>query len=116
MGSISIVKAPNRLQAVRSASGFENQVPIVLTLLTTPRDTPRIMVSNLRGKVFIQTQDNSLVLGAGRGSSFFRSDRSRSLVGVGRLSGHDWETAEVSAGESYFHPRDKSLEWAVTFR
>lgn len=96
MGSISIVRAPNRLQAVRSASGFEIQVPIVLTLLTAPRDIPRIMVSNLCGRVFLQTQDNS-------------------LVGVGRLSGPDWETAGVSSGDSYFYPRDKSLEWTVTF-
>lgn len=96
LGSITIVKSPTRLHATRSASGFEIQVPMVVTLLAAPREMPRVMVSNLQGKVYVRTQGDS-------------------SIGVGRLRGPDWESAGVSSTESYYYPRDKSLEWTATF-
>jgi hypothetical protein len=96
IGSIDVTKSPKHLQAVRTASGFEIQIPIVLSLLTLPRDMPRMMVSNLRGKVFIKRQDSS-------------------LIAVGRVSAIDWESAGVASGESYQYEREKSLEWTPTF-
>ena len=96
MGSITITRNPKQLHAVRTASGFEIQVPIVVSLLTLPRDMPRMMVSNLRGKVFIKRNDSS-------------------LIAVGRINAVDWESAGVASKESYRYDREKSLEWTPTF-
>jgi len=54
IGSLTIVKNPQQLSGLRTASGFEIQVPVTLTLRARPKVEPMLMVSNLRGKVFFK--------------------------------------------------------------
>jgi hypothetical protein len=95
IGSISFVRSPQHLQATRTASGFEMLVPIVLTLRALSQNEPRLVVSNLSGKVFVKA-------------------KSGSSIGVGRLIGPTWESAGISTGESYYNPRETYLEWVGT--
>ena len=96
IGSISIVKSPQRLHGVRVASGFEIQVPIELTFRIRPKHEPMLMISDLRGKVLIKTADGSLIT-------------------VGRLTGNSYQTAGVSGREAYDHSTTTYLEWSGTF-
>ena len=61
IGSLTIVKNPERLDGARTASGFEIQVPVTLTLRARPKVEPMLMVNNLRGKVFFQGENGPLL-------------------------------------------------------
>src|SRR6266496_818237 len=95
LGSISIVKSPQRLHGVRVASGFEIHIPIELTFRVRPKDEPMLMVSNLRGKVFVKMDDGSSIT-------------------VGRLTGDSVQTPGISSGETYDHSTNTHLEWSGT--
>lgn len=94
--SIRIVRDLPNLHGVRTASGVELQVPIVLTLLTVPSNEPRVIVNNLYGKVFVKLPDDS-------------------LISVGRLRWPHWESAGIASADSYYYPRETTLEWIATF-
>lgn len=96
IGSISIVRNPSHLHAVRMASGFELQVPIVITLQVRTRDEPMLMVDRLRGKVFLK-EGNS-------GS-----------IAVGRLEGDSSQTAGITTGEGYDNRIETYLKWTGSF-
>jgi hypothetical protein len=61
IGSLTIVKNPQQLGGLRTASGFEIQVPVTLTLRARPKVEPMLMVSNLRGKVFFKGENDPLL-------------------------------------------------------
>jgi hypothetical protein len=94
IGSISIVRNPNHLHGVRTASGFELQVPIVLNLRCRPKDEPVLLVERLRGRVFVKVNGDS--------------------IGVGRLEGDSSRSAGISSGESYDYKTDTHLKWTGT--
>jgi len=96
VGSITIVKSPQQLHGVRTASGFEIQVPIILMLRARPSIEPMLMVNNLRGKVFVKSENSS-------------------LTNVGYLINGDRYIAGITSGESYDHSSDIRLEWRGTF-
>lgn len=96
VGSVTIVKNPQQLYGVRTASGFEIQVPIILTLRVRLKSEPMLMVSNLRGKVFAKSENGS-------------------LMNVGYLTNEERHIAGITSGEGYDHTSDIRLEWRGTF-
>src|SRR5438034_3315740 len=96
VGSVTILKSPRQIHGIRTASGFEIFVPIILTLRARPKIEPMLMVSNLRGKVFVKNENGS-------------------LLNVGYLSGETTHIAGIANGESYDHSSDIQLEWRGTF-
>lgn len=92
IGSISFLRNPKHLHAVRTASGFELQVPIIVTLQVRPKDEPMLRVDGLRGRVLVKT---------GNGDS----------IAVGRLEGDSGRTAGITSGESYHHKSETHLKW-----
>jgi hypothetical protein len=96
IGSATIVKNPQQLHGTRTASGFEIQVPITLTLRARPKNEPMLMVSNLRGKVFVK-------------------DDKGSPLNVGYLTNDERHIAGITSGESYDHSSDIRLDWRGTF-
>lgn len=96
VGGITIVKNPQQLYGARTASGFEINVPITLTLRVRPMAEPMLMVNRLRGKVFVKTENGA-------------------LLNVGYLINEERHTAGVTSGEGYDHPSDIQLEWRGSF-
>ena len=96
IGSISFNRSPQNLHVTRTASGFEMLLPIVMTFRTGTKNEPRLVVSNLKGKVFAKSKDGT-------------------PIGVGRLIGPTWESAGFSTGESYDYPRETYMEWVGSF-
>jgi hypothetical protein len=94
IGSISIVRSPNHLHAVRTASGFEMPVPIAITLRCRPQNEPILLVDRLRGRVFVKDNADSIC--------------------VGRLEGESSHSAGISGGESYDYKTDTHLKWTGT--
>jgi len=92
VGSVTIVKNPQQLYGLRTVSGFEIQVPIILTLRVRPKDEPMLMVNHFRGKVFVQSEDGS-------------------LLNVGYLTNEERHIAGITRGEGYDNPSDTRLEW-----
>lgn len=96
VGSVTIVKSPQQLHGTRTASGFEINVPIVLTLRARPTTEPMLMVNNLRGRVFVKGENNS-------------------LLNVGYLINEERHVAGITTGESYDYSSDVRLEWRGSF-
>ena len=96
VGSLTVVKSPQQLHGVRTASGFEIHVPIILTLRARPIADPMLMVNKLRGKVFVKSENGS-------------------LLNVGYLSNEASHIAGITTGESYDNPADIPLEWRGSF-
>lgn len=96
IGSVTIVKNPEQLQGARTVSGFEISVPAILTLRVRPKLEPMLIVRNLRGKVFVKTENGS-------------------LLNVGYLSNDDRHIASITDGEGCDHSSDIRLEWRGTF-
>ena len=59
IGSISFNRSPQNLHVTRTASGFEMLLPIVMTFRTGTKNEPRLVVSNLKGKVFAKSKDGT---------------------------------------------------------
>jgi hypothetical protein len=97
IGSISFNRSPQNLHVTRTASGFEMLLPIVMTFRTLAKNEPRLIVSDLHGKVFVRSKNGS-------------------SIGVGRLIGPKWESAGISNGESYDYPRETYIEWVGTLQ
>lgn len=95
IGSLTIVKNPERLDGVRTVSGFEIQVPSVLTLRARPKAEPMLMVNNLRGRVFFKGENGP-------------------LLNVGYLTNDESHIAGTSE-EGRDHPSNIRLEWRGTF-
>jgi hypothetical protein len=96
VGSVTIVKNPQQLPGVRTASGFEIQVPIILTLRVRPESEPMLVVNNLRGKVFVKSENGS-------------------LLNVGYLSNEERHIAGITSGEGYDNSSEIRLEWRGDF-
>jgi hypothetical protein len=95
IGSITFNRSPQNLHATRTASGFEMLLPIVITFRTRPPNEPRLVITNLHGKVFAK-------------------DKSGSSICVGRLIGPMRESAGIASGDSYDYPRETYIEWVGT--
>ena len=96
VGSVTIVKNPQQLYGVRTASGFEIQVPIILTLRVRLKSEPMLMVNNLHGKVFVKSENGS-------------------LLNVGYLTNEERHIAGITSGEGYDHTSEIRLEWRGSF-
>ena len=64
IGSITFGKTPRPLHTIRTASGFELQLPIEITMRVRLSEEPMAMLSNLRGNVLVKTSDGSRFLSA----------------------------------------------------
>jgi hypothetical protein len=96
IGSITFDKSPRTLIATRTASGFEVQMPIDITLRVRLRGEPIAMVSNLRGNVLVKMPDGS-------------------LISVGTLVGDFRHMAGISTSEPSYNKREERLRWSGTF-
>ncbi|HET6973777.1 MAG TPA: hypothetical protein VFH96_07100 [Pyrinomonadaceae bacterium] len=96
LGSITFDRSPRTLTAERTASGFELQLPIEITLRVRLRDDPMLMLSNLRGSVLVKKPDGS-------------------PINVGTLLGKFRYTAGISTSEPYSYKNTKYLSWTGTF-
>src|ERR1051326_8992623 len=59
IGSLTFVRNPQNLHGTRTASGFEIQVPVTLTLRARAKSEPMLTINNLRGKVFVKSENGS---------------------------------------------------------